>query len=83
MKNAFSCRFEEFSDMRVYISRPSASNPRAFRIATAASPVIVFSFLIRLYSRLKRRMRPSLLTAETTGNLPSSSIFFAIARMSS
>src|SRR5512139_1317121 len=82
-KNVFSCRFVAFSDMRVYISRPSASNPRAFRMATAASPEITFSFLIRLYSRLKRRIRPSLLAVETAGNFPSCSSFRATAWMSS
>jgi len=70
--------------MRVYISRPSASNPRAFRIATAASPVIVFSFLIAAVLPLEEaHAAPRCSRRGDGGELPLSPIFFAIARMSS
>src|SRR3990170_2506025 len=64
------------------VLRPSASKPRAFRMAAAASPEIVFSFRIRRVSRSNICILASLEAVETAGNFPSSSSFREITRMS-
>src|SRR3990172_1042781 len=83
LKNFFSWGWVAAFDIRRYISRPSASNARAFLIPSAASPDMSFSFRIRPCSRRNIRILASWGAEGTLGNFPFSSSFAAIAWMSS
>src|SRR3990172_6339039 len=83
LKNLFSWGWVAAFDIRMYISRPSASNARALRIPSAASPEMTFSFRIRLCSRRNCLIRASWGAEGTLGNFPSSSSSLAIAWISS
>src|SRR3990172_1873209 len=83
LKNLFSWGWVAAFDIRRYISRPSASNAKALRIPSAASPEMTFSFRIRLCSLRNCLIRASWGAEGTLGNLPSFSSSLAIAWISS
>src|SRR3972149_3335286 len=83
LKNFFSWGWVAAFDIRRYISRPSASNARALRIPSAASPEMIFSFRIRLCSRRNCLIRASWGAEGALGNFPPSSGSLAISCMSS